>query len=241
MPNENDPGSTPPDEQNDLDQKIAATVNAAVTSHLKRTLDKAIAAALEPTLKTINEKLTAPPPPPPDEEGGKKGKKAEDPETAALRKEIEALKDRARLSDEKAAAVEKKAREDSAYAALLQALDGKVKPEFREFVAKSLFHADKRVHFDEQGNPLFKSSKVPYAGAEPEDVDLPLKAGVEDWIKSESAKPFLPAPSPGAGADKLPKKSAFQPGPTNKKPVTDQEKTAAAMEAARRAAQRLGI
>lgn len=230
-----------PDPNAELEQKIAGIVNAAVTSHLKRSLDKAIGAALETALKPIQDKIAQQHAPQNDGEGEGKTKKKgqEDPATEALRREVEALKQQAKDSADRAAAVEKKAREDRAYAELVQSLDGKVRPEFKEVAAKMLFHADKRVEFDDDGNPLFKTSKAPYAGTDPEDIHLPLRAGVDDWLKSDGAKPFLPAPSTGSGAPPLPKKSAFTPT-NNKKPTTDAEKIAAARAAQARVEQKLG-
>lgn len=244
MPNEQDPGSQTPDDQNqELDQKIAATVNAAVTSHLKRSLDKAITAALEPALKSINDKLSTFQQPSNDDgdAGLKKSKKnQDDPETVALKDRLAAAEREIQASKDREAAVVKKSREDGAYNAIVQALDGKVKPEFRDSVAKILFHADRKVEFDDDGTPLFKAQKAPYAGADPEDVLMPLRAGVDDWLKSDAAKAFLPAPSQGSGAQPMPRKTGVQT-PSNKKPTTDAEKIQAAMAASQRVQQKLGI
>src|SRR6185369_3072022 len=65
--------------------EIAAIVNAAVSSHLKRSLSKEITAALEGALKPIKERLDAPQPEP---QADKTASKGPSPEVAALEKKL---------------------------------------------------------------------------------------------------------------------------------------------------------
>ncbi len=244
MPNETegDLDQTPPEPKYVTAEEIGNIVNAAVSSHLKRSLGGAIDTALKPVL----EKLSAPPPPPPaDDDGGssgtpKKGKQT--PEMLAMAKQIEDLTKTIVTEREGRAAAEKKQREDRAYAELRSSLEGKVRPDLLDMVAKNLFVVEGRVVVEENGNILFKTSKAPYVGAEPEEQQLPLKSGVDDFLKSDAAKPFLPAPNSGASAPQLPKRGPSpNPGGTDfSKPATsDADKARRAAERERIALERL--
>lgn len=243
MPNEHDGSQNPsPAAAPSPEEQIGNMVNAAVSSHIKRFTEKQLPALLEAAMKPLTEKLAAPPPPPAgdDAEPGKK-KSKQDPETLALAKQLEDLKKELVDRDAKVAAAEKQAREDRAYHDLRGSLETKVRPELLDVVSKYLMQVEQRVVFDERGTPLFKSQRVPYAGGEPEDVNLPLRAGVDEFLKSEAAKPFLPAPT-SSGAAPLPKRGQQAPAGQfdfSKPAGSDAEKAARAAERERMAMDRL--
>lgn len=223
-------------------EEIGNIVNAAVTSHLKRSLAGAIDTALKPVVERLS---AAPQPPPPEDDGkGKKGK--QDPEMAAMAKRLEDMEKALSAEKEATAAAQRQSRDERAYSELMTALDGKVRPEFREMIAKNLFHLEKRIEVDETGRALFKTTKVPAWGGDPEEQSLPLVDGIADYLRTDAAKVFLPAPNSGSGASPLPVKRT--PGPTSpprvdlsKPAATDKEKVQRAMERERLAAERLGI
>lgn len=243
MPPETPDSSNPDQQQKSVEEQLGNMVNAAVSAHIKRFTEKQLPAILEASLgkalEPIQAKLAAPQTPS-DDEGKKKVK--ETPEMLAMAKQIEDMKRALEEKEQRATAAEKKARDERAYTELRASLEGKVRPELLDVVAENLFHVKKAVDFDEAGTPLFKSTRSPYAGAEPEEVRLPLRAGVEDFLKSEGAKAFLPAPSSGSGAAPLPKRgtAATPTGTDFSKPATtDAEKARRAAERAQLARQRL--
>lgn len=205
MPNESDGGSqTPPAEQKYVtEEAFNASLNAAVTSHMKR-LEKQFAGALEAALKPVNEKLAAPPAAvtPPAET-------VKSPEYLALQKQLEEMKQAVTREAEARAAAERKHREDRAYSDLRSQLEGKVRPELRDMVAAHLFKVENRIDFEEDGTPVFKAKQKTFGGVE-EDVRYTLKDGVDTYLKSEEAKAFLPAPAT-ASSSPLPKRTV-QPG-----------------------------
>jgi hypothetical protein len=239
MSNENQPGSNTPDPQYVTADQIGNIVNAALTARLPKMLQPAIEAALAP----ITAKLSAPPPTPPSgDDGDDKKKSKQTPEMAAMAKQIEDLTKGITAEREARAAAEKKQKEDRAYNELRQSLEGKVRPEFVDILAKNLFQVEGRVSFGDDGAILFKSSKAPYVGAEPEEVQLPLKNGVEDFLKSDAAKHYLPAPSGGSNTSPLPKRG---PSPVSgrdfSKPATsDADKVQRALEREAQALAALG-
>lgn len=232
MPTENDGASNAPAEPKYVTaEEIGNIVNSAVTSHLKRSLGPAIEAAVKP----IAEKLAAavPTPPPPGDEEGGKGKSKSTPEMLAMAKQLDEMKTLLQSERDARANAEKAARDDRAYASLRQQLEGKVAPGLVDIVAKNLFYVEKKVTVDETGKVTFKTSKAPYPGADPEEQDLPLESGVADFLKSDSAKVFLPAPSAGASSQPLPKRgpSSSPTGFDFSKPAkSDEERVARAAE-----------
>lgn len=243
MPHEHDDGSQNPSDSQPkfvTSDEIGNIVNSAVTAHLRRFTEKQLPEVLAGALKPITEKLNAPPPPPPEDDGRKKSKQ-QDPELLAMAKKVEDMEKALASEKERVAAAERKAREERAYSELRGSLEGKVRPELLDMVAKHLFVVEGRVETDETGTALFRSTRVPYTGADPEDVRLPLRAGIEDFLKSDSAKPFLPAPA-SAGAPQLPKRGP-SPAPGgvdfSKPATTDEDKARRSMERERIALEKL--
>lgn len=220
---------------------IGNIVNAAVTSHLKRSLGAAIEAAVKP----LAEKLQAlSVPPPVEEETGKKSKKSESPELVAMAKQLEDMKNALAAEKDRADAAARKSRDDRAVGELRSMLQGKIRDEYLDMLTQHIFTVQGRVKVDDQGNILMKSTRSsPFPGLDPEEVDLPLKAGVEEFLKSDAAKAFLPAP-PSTSAAPLPKRSAVQSprGTDFSKPATsDAEKARRSIEREQMAKQRLNL
>lgn len=193
MPNdEND--TTQDNEALALEKKIVEVANAAVSSQLKRfgskideTLKKSIAEAIGQI------KTTAPA----DEDSTKQnqanqGKVA--PEIAAMQAKLdEALKTVAAEREARVTA-EKKQLADQAFNELRSGLASKVRPEMLDIAARDLFHSQNRIVFDDSGVPLFKTKRSPGAGYAEEEVLMPLKDGIQHFLGSKEATPFLPAP-----------------------------------------------
>ncbi len=221
-------------------EEIGTIVNAAVTSHLKRSMGSAIEAAMKPVL----DKLAAAPAPAPavtEETDGRR--KKQDPEMLAMATQLADLQKTLQSERDRVIAAERRGREDRAYNDLRTTLEGKVRPDLLDVVTKHLFHVEKLVEVDDTGNALFRAQHVPYTGADPEDIRLPLRAGVESYLKSDSAKPFLPAPGT-SGASPMPKRGPTQQqGGTDfsKEGATDLDKARRSIERERIAKERLGI
>lgn len=193
---------------------VGNMVNRAVTAQISRFIEKTLPGIFEAQLKPLTEKFATSQQAPKSDgegegEGGTKKKSKQDPETLAALKAVEDLKKELEARDAKAAAAEKKLRDERAYNELRAALSEKVRPELLDVAAKMLFHIDQKVTYGEDGTPLFKSKRYAYEGDAGEDVELPIKAGVDEFLKSDAAKAFLPAPSAGNGGGALPKR-----GPT---------------------------
>ncbi len=193
------PHETEGDSQNAPDPKVTESgqpdisnvVNSAVSSHLKRFVEKQLPGIFAEALKPFQEqvaKLQAPPPA--DDE---KSKNKQSPEMTALQTQLEEMKTRFAQETEQRIAAERKAREDRAYSEFKGMLAKNVRPEMLDMVADHLFLIKKIVEVPESGNPTFKGSRTQYGITE--EVAYPLKDGVDNWLKSDDAKPFLPAPS----------------------------------------------
>jgi len=180
-----DPAATA---ETDLNQKL----NSVVTAHLKRFTEKQLPAMFEAALKPLHEKLAAPPAHV-EEETKSKSKDKQSPEMAALLAQVEDMKAKMTAAETARATAEQKQRDDGARGALKDALAQHVRPELLNILTDHLFHQKKVVEFDDDGSPLFRSKKTDVFGGE-EDVRMPLKAGIEQFLKTDEAKPFIPAP-----------------------------------------------
>ncbi len=212
-------------------------VNAAVKQHVARFIKNEFPALIGEALKPILEQVAAVKTvvPSTEEVESKKGKGKQDPEYLALQKQFDDMRNSLAASEKARVDAENKSREDRAYSEVRAGLEGKVRPELLDIVAKNLFYVDKRVVFDESGTPLFRGQRAPYIGGEPEDVQLPLRSGLDEFMKSEAAKPFLPAPV-SSGASPLPKRASQTVVPqTVTTGVSDADKAARAQDRAARA------
>lgn len=198
MSDEQNPGgSNPAPEQSSAPAAqtpdVAAIVNAAVTSHLKRFTEKQLPSLFESALKPLHEKLQAPQAP--AKEDSKKS-----PEYAALEQKLAELQRQNAEAASRVAAAEKKQREDRAFGELKSTLQGKVNPDFLDVVSSHLFQVQRVVDFEEDGTPVFAMKRKTAYGDE--DLRLPIRDGVEQWLKSDAAKPFIPAPGTSSATPK---------------------------------------
>lgn len=241
MPPENDdstnvtPETPAPNAEADLNNRL----NGIVTAHLKRFTEKQLPSMFEAALKPLHEKLAAPPAHA-EEESKSKSKDKQTPEMAALLAQVEDMKAKMTAAETARASAEQKQRDDGARGALKDALSAHVRPELLNILTDHLFHQKKVVEFDDDGSPLFRSKKTDVFGGE-EDVRMPLKAGIEQFLKTDEAKPFIPAPG-SAQSSPLKKPSvtggrqtAFDPAT-----ATTAEKIRQAMEITARAEAKSG-
>lgn len=199
MPNENAEGSQNPStedpqtpEPKSSEPNLGNLVNSAVTAQLRRFAEKQLPSMLESAIKPLTEQLAAlkaaPPPPPPEEDS----KKKVSPEVAALTQQLEDMKAALKNEAESRALAEKKAREDRVFSDFKGHLAKSVRPEMLDVIANHLFHVQKMVEIDDSGSATFKGTRTNYGITE--EIAYPLKDGVDNWLKSEDAKPYLPAP-----------------------------------------------
>jgi hypothetical protein len=176
---------------------LGQVINAAITSHSKR--QKPLAEELKTIdwkgfLSPVVQELTKP--------AGEQQQQAPTkpaPEIAAMQAKIQELTTALQQQAEVAKQQTEAARNAKAMADLKTALAPHVRPEALEIAASHLFVAQKRVTFDENGNPLLTVRRAPFQGAAEEDVPMPLADGIQHWARSSEGKFFSPPPS-AAGA-----------------------------------------
>ena len=118
----------------------------------------------------------------------------------ALQAKYQELSQKFEAEQKARADAERRAREDSAYSSLKQQLiASKVRPELVDTLADSMFSGrNKRVEFDDAGNPLFKVKVAPVKGMAEEEQLFSLEDGIKAFSKSKEAESWLLPPS-GAG------------------------------------------
>ena len=201
------------------DPAFGNALNAAIKDHLGRALPKALEGAMgsvtESVTKLLDEKLKAAPPPPADP--AKPDPNKPSPELLALQNTVRELTEKARLSDENAARLAKEAKDATTFTTLKTALTAAgFRPEGIDMLAGNLLHLEKKITVDENGNVLFKTRGVPYAGAAEQDLELPLENGLKEYAKTKAAQIFLAAPTPQPpprGAPRIPGSPGGAPPP----------------------------
>lgn len=230
MPNEldgsqNQSPETPETPQTPPDANSVA--NAAAAAHIRRFAEKQLPAMLEAALKPIYEKMAAPvQKQDPDEDSGK-GKNKITPEMQALQAQVDDFKNKFAQAEQARAAAEKRTRDEKAQNELRSSLQPHVKPELLDILTDHLYRGKGAVDFEDDGTPVFKSKKTSSWG-EDEEVRLPLRAGVEQFLKSAEAKPFLPPPGTASAAPmKKPSGApAVRSGETDPSKMNEREKIA---------------
>ncbi len=172
--------------------------NAAAKAHISRFSEKVLPGLIASAMKPILDEIQALKAPKPDADDGK-SKAKNDPANAALQAQLDDFKNKFAQAEAGRAAAEKKSRDDSARGALKDALAPHVKPELLGMLTDHLIVLKQVVEFDEDGTPLFKSKKADIYG-DLEDVRMPLKDGVAQYLKSDEAKAFLPSPGSSGAA-----------------------------------------
>jgi len=177
--------------------------NAAAKAHISRFAEKVlpglIAAAVAQSNKPLLDQIAALTATKPETEETTKTKVKNDPVLAAVQAQLEDMKTRFAAESDARQKAESKSRNDSARAALKDALAPHVKPELLGILTDNLIVMKQVVDFDDDGTPLFKSKKADIYG-DLEDVRMPLKDGVAQYLKSEEAKAFLPSPGSSGAA-----------------------------------------
>jgi hypothetical protein len=231
--------------EEDVGKLVNASVNAAVTSQLKRMLAPAVTEAIG-GLKLeskIAEAIKAAQPAEPAP-GALGDAPKPDPRLSALESKYAELEKRYQAEQEARAEAEKKGRDAAARAALKAALEPHISGTQLEVASRYLYDAQGVVTFDEDGTPLVKSKRAPMRGMPEEDVFLPIADGVNEWIKSEEAKIFLPPhkPTPGKQSPGAPSLRRGSEMPRYDSPATtEDEKIQRATEREHALLSRLGI
>jgi len=172
--------------------------NAAAKAHISRFAEKVLPGMLTAAMKPLMDQIAALSAPK-TETDETKTKSKTSPELAAVQAQLEDFKAKFAAEATRAAAAEKKSRDDSARASLKDALAPHVRPELLGMLTDNLITIKGVVEFDDDGTPLFKSKKQDIYG-DLEDVRMPLKDGVAQFLKTDEAKAFLPAPGSSGAA-----------------------------------------
>ncbi len=236
MPPENDDSTeTSTDTQSETpkpEDQFGNLANAAAKSHITRFSEKILPGLLAAAMKPLHDEIASLRAPKPEEDKTKS--KGTDPQVAALQASLEEFKSKLTSEQQARIAAEQKSRDDRAHNALKSELAPHVRPELLGMLADNLYHMKKVVDFDDDGSPLFKSKKLDAFG-DPEEVRMPLKDGVQHFLKSEEAKAFLPAPSSGSGASQMRKPGSKATAPFNPETASEADKIRHSMEQVQRA------
>jgi hypothetical protein len=222
-------GTLSDDQRREVEELVNGAVNGAITSQLARfrksfteEITKTLGETLNPIseqLKQFAERASAPPP---SGEGGK-AKKGELPpevqEELARAKgqvaELQAMVEKEKRAREEQAAEAERQRQAAlakeARDALGAALRAKGVPEVQARAAVAMLTTEADVlGRNEEGVVIFK---VPKGTGQARYIDeVPVEKGVEEWLKTDEGKAFLPARNAG-GAGGL----AARPQPTGNK------------------------
>lgn len=197
-PTQNDTNENPEGKKPEGNAEMGNAINAAVSNHIKRFTEKQLPTLLEGAMKPLLDQIAALKTAAPAQTPAADDKTKTSPEVAALTQQLADMKAKLAQEGEQRAAAEKKARDDRAFSDLKSFLAPTVRPEMLEVIANHLFHIQKTVEVDETGNAIFKGTRSNYGITE--DVAFPLKDGVDQWLKSDAAKPYLPAPGTSQAA-----------------------------------------
>ncbi len=234
-PEQDDSSNASPDTTVTDTPDLGTVANAAAKSHITRFSEKVlpglIAAAMKPLMDEIASLKT------PKADSDDKTKRKDDPATAALQAQLEDFKSKFTQAEAGRAAAEKKSRDDSARAALKDALAPHVRPELLGILTDNLYVMKGVVDFDDDGTPLFKTKRKDDWG-DSEDVRMPLKDGVAQYLKTDEAKAFLPAPGTSSAAPKSKTQGRGPVGPIDLEKADDNQKIRYALEMAARAKSR---
>ncbi len=209
--------------------------NAAAKAHISRFSEKVLPGLIANAMKPLLDEIQALKAPKGEEET--KGKQKNDPANAALQAQLDDFKAKFANAESARVAAEKRSRDDSARGALKDALAPHVRPELLGILTDNLYVMKGVVDFDDDGTPLFKTKKKDVYG-DLEDVRMPLKDGVAQYLKSDEAKAFLPAPGTSGANPKQKtqgRSSAGSAGPIDLDKADDNAKIRYALEAAERA------
>lgn len=218
----------------DIEALVGKTVNAAVTSHLKRSLGGAIQESLKAVAwkdlltPVLNEIAESEPEPQGGSGGGGNEPARPDPKLVALEQKYAALEQKYADTERLRTEAEARSRDERAMGSLKTALQSHVHPDFLDVVARDLFLGQKRVTFDESGRPLLSVKKVAYTGGPEEEVQMTLEDGAAHFAKTEGKRfappPAVPSGNNGSRAPQGGLRSGTGRGPDGM-PVYDREAT----------------
>lgn len=165
--------------------EVTALVNQAITSHTKR-LEAKFAESLEGIKQLLAQKPAEPSP-----DAAKTVQV--DPEIVKLREALDRVKQENERERSARVQSEERARAQAEDAALRDAIARNgIRPELRS----AAFHMLKaEMQRDEEGNAKLAIKRVRERGRPAEAVPFSIDDGVQDWIKSDEAKAFLPPPT----------------------------------------------
>jgi alanyl-tRNA synthetase len=184
-----------------LEERISKTVNAALTSHMKRAPKALSAEELEKFLEEREAKRTAA-----EEEkkkggaGGGKGNESQ-PEVARLQKELEQLRKRSEEAEKKAADKERKEQERSDSDTISKTLESAGVPAGQRVrVALNHLKSEGRVKRTDEGELVF---------VDEQGDEIELAKGITAFLKTDEGKLFLPATGAGgSGGGRFERKPA---------------------------------
>lgn len=184
------------------EEDVGRMVNAAITSHLKRSqteTNKLITESIA-GLK-IDDKLSElvkqikPVVEPDKDPSGKKGE---------MERQLQDLASKLELSEKRAQAAESarieadnKRRFDNAMVEFRSMLQPKVRGELLNVAANNWALIEQRLKVAEDGSSTLRIKRSQYKGGPEQEEDIPLVEAVPILLASADAKPFLPAPSGG--------------------------------------------
>ncbi len=198
VPAQTDQDTQGSSEPSEMDKKLANLVNSAVSSHLKRSLPKALDEALTPHMSKFQEMFSQARPADPPKQSATPAAQASGTDSEVL-KQLEDMKNQLKREQETRAKERAQARQDKAFADVRAELTGKVRPEAVDHVLKVLAH-DRLVEVDNSGMVQMKVG----------DDSLPLKEGLMEYLKRKENAIFLPAPGYSAQPAKKPGLPATQ-------------------------------
>jgi hypothetical protein len=222
------------DLESKIDTLVTQRLNSAITGHIKRlkvpdtaSIEKAVSDAVAKALAAAAPARQADTTAPGQAAQGQAVAATQgaadvrpDPKIKLLEEQIEKLRQERQQDQERVRATEEKARKDAARATLREALEAKGIKGARARAVISDFELSGALRFTDEGKPELVVARSRAKGADPEEIAWDLRRGVEDWVKGEDAKDFLPPPSAptGPGARGVPLSGTIRRGVT---PPTD--------------------
>lgn len=169
--------------EEDLEEKTVALTEARINEMLTAALtsrDKKMEKRFSDLLAPLVEKFSAEK----VEKVESTSSDKEDPKYQALLKKLESMEKQVKEKQESSDKLARSVREKEGFSQFKSLLNGKVRPDAVESVAKLLFHADKKVSIDDDGKLSWNDG----------DAQIDVDSGIKSYLKSKEASIFLPAP-----------------------------------------------
>lgn len=215
----NDGGGAPDDKQKSAptdtpkaltEEDVGRIVNAAVTSHLKRSLSSSLPDAIKDSLAVMNfgqqieETVKRLLPQQPTDDKSKDDKKPpKDPEFQRqlqdMATKLEASERRYKESEQLRNKIESQRRFDAARTSLTSALKDKAHPDFLDDWVNKLALVEKRLKVADNGDATLRVKRSPFKGAPEEEEDLPIAQAVPLLLERAEEKKYQAVPNTGDG------------------------------------------